>query len=224
MRFLIREFDQTRDLVDAVVATVLEADLSHGVALTGGRVGTDVSLALVDALTSTSAGAALTDLRLPIRLWFSDERFLAQGDTQRNDTAVRERIAHHANVHLESALGPDKCSSATASAADYQARLTHIGVPQVAVVSVGPDGHVASVFPGHRLMNENSAGVKAVTDSPKPPPERITWTLPLLQQVERLLVLAAGDEKRETVERMLAGDSTIPATALLGPQTTLFIA
>ena len=226
----LRRFERADDLVSAVVDEVLTSDLSHGVALTGGRIGTQVSLAMVDALAaargdSVSGGAAATG---PVRLWFSDERFLPLGDADRNDTPVLARVGSDAAtadvLDVMSVLGPDGAATASGAAADYQARLASLGLPAVAVLSIGPDGHVASVFPGHALMSDEGCAVRAVHDSPKPPPVRVTWTLPLIASVSQVLLLAAGEDKREAVERVLAGDVSLPATRLLSAGATLFVA
>jgi len=222
MTVAIREFATADDLVAAVVDTVLHSDLSHGVALTGGRVGTRVSLALLDAIKATAhsreAGVEAT------HFWFSDERYLPHGDSQRNDTALLTHAHESSVVTIESVLGPRDASTIDMAALDYQTRLHAVGMPKVAVVSIGPDGHVASIFPGHALHRATDASVRAITDSPKPPPVRVTWTLPLLHQCETLLLLAAGDDKREIVQRVLAGDASLPATDLIGNSATLFIA
>ena len=127
-------------------------------------------------------------------------------------------------LDVMSVLGPDGAATASAAAADYQARLSSLGLPAVAVLSIGPDGHVASVFPGHELMSDEGCAVRAVHDSPKPPPVRVTWTLPLLASIPQVLLLAAGEDKREAVERVLAGDVSLPATRLLNAGATLFVA
>lgn len=226
----VRRFAGTSDLVSAAIDEVLRSDLSRGVALTGGRVGTEVSLALIAALESTRAAHSGTggSWTGPVRLWFSDERFLQLGDPDRNDTPVLARTASAPEsaraVTVESVLGPEASPSADAAARDYEQRLRAVGVPQVAIVSIGPDGHVASVFPHHALLRETAAGVRSISDSPKPPPTRVTWTVPLLMQCPRLLLLAAGADKDDAVQAVLAGDESLPATRLLGPNASLFIA
>lgn len=222
MTFVVREFATADDLVAAVVETVLNCDLSHGVALTGGRVGTRVSLALMDALEA--AAQARHPGAEPTRFWFTDERYLPLGDPERNDTAVRNRTHNPAVVKVESVVGAKESGDIEKAALDYHARLHGAGVPKVAVVSIGPDGHVASIFPSHPLHKNSDAAVCAIVDSPKPPPMRVTWTLPLIRQCPTLLLLAAGTDKKEIVQRVLAGDESLPATGLIGNSATLFIA
>jgi len=92
------------------------------------------------------------------------------------------------------------------------------GALDVALLGMGEDGHVASLFPGHRLLE--AAGVVAhLEDSPKPPPARVTMTLTVLQRPEtKRLVLAAGAGKRDALKKLLSKDQALPAT-LLGELT-----
>ena len=107
-----------------------------------------------------------------------------------------------------------------AAAAAYAAELTSVlGSPvrlDFVLLGVGPDGHVASLFPTHDLLMEQQQLVAAILDSPKPPPRRLTLTLPALADAERVVVVAFGDEKadvlREAIER---DDSPLPLAQLL---------
>ena len=82
----------------------------------------------------------------------------------------------------------------------------------VALLGLGEDGHIASLFPGRPV----SAGTVAyVTDSPKPPAARMTLTLEMLQRAELCVLLATGEGKRAALRRLLAGDPQLPGSALL---------
>jgi 6-phosphogluconolactonase len=81
---------------------------------------------------------------------------------------------------------------------------------------MGPDGHTCSLFPGHPLLLEQHALVSPIEDSPKPPPRRITLTLPALAAARSVLFVAAGAAKAELLRRVLANDSSLPA-ALVKP-------
>ncbi|PWA72805.1 6-phosphogluconolactonase 1 [Artemisia annua] len=65
------------------------------------------------------------------------------------------------------------------------------------LLGLGPDGHVASLFPNHPILEEKNEWVTYITNSPKPPPERITFTLPVINSAENVLVVATGGEKAE---------------------------
>jgi 6-phosphogluconolactonase len=85
----------------------------------------------------------------------------------------------------------------------------------VLLLGMGEDGHIASLFPGHQLVGSSQL-VGSLFDSPKPPAERVTLTLPILRTAGTVIILAAGNGKREAIERLVAGDSKLPATELRG--------
>ena len=196
---------------DAVVARVIALvnALPEGsnVAVTGGRVGQRINAAIVN------------QSRIALNLWFSDERFLPSSDPGRNDFALPST----ATISVHSAQGPERAASAAESALDYETRvlaaIAERGLP-LAVLSVGDDGHVASLFPGSPVLAEAHAGAVAILNSPKPPPQRVTWTLPLINTAEHVLVIAAGSEKSEISARVLGGDVTLPAALVHGRQQT----
>lgn len=84
-----------------------------------------------------------------------------------------------------------------------------LGGIDVALLGVGPDGHIASLFPGHPALQATGVAV-AVPDGPKPPPQRISLTLPVLEDVDHAVLVALGDEKASVLRRALAGDDSIP--------------
>lgn len=167
-----------------------------------------------------------------VHVWFSDERFVPSGHQERNDGAVL-RVASGlglpvANVH--SVPGPEGGSLDSAAAA-YAADLAAWAPPgaaiaapvfAVSVLGVGPDGHVASLFP-HCAVDESATAV-AVDNSPKPPPQRVSFTRSVLRHCDQLWFLAVGAAKADAVRRALAGDdpSRTPAAGLAGQHATLW--
>ena len=67
------------------------------------------------------------------------------------------------------------------------------------LLGMGPDGHVASLYPNHSVLGENDEWVTFITDSPKPPPERITFTLPVINSASHVAVVATGVSKAEAL-------------------------
>ena len=86
----------------------------------------------------------------------------------------------------------------------------------LAFLGVGPDGHVASLFPGHPELEETSRWVVGIEDSPKPPPRRLTMTLPLLAAVDLAVLVAFGAEKAAVVaEAVEVPESSLPLARAL---------
>ncbi|HWG00330.1 MAG TPA: 6-phosphogluconolactonase, partial [Trebonia sp.] len=100
------------------------------------------------------------------------------------------------------------------------------GVPafDILMLGIGPEGHVASIFPEMPAVSDNRP-VVAVRDSPKPPPVRISLTFPSIQAAREVWILAAGGEKADAVARALTGATPdqVPAAGARGRQRTLFL-
>ena len=95
----------------------------------------------------------------------------------------------------------------------------------VLMLGIGPEGHVASLFPGRPELGDTRP-VVAVRDSPKPPPTRLSLTLPSIQAAREVWILAAGEEKADAVALALTGDGPegpVPAAGARGRQRTLFL-
>ncbi len=202
-------------VVEAVVDALLQRHPLSSIALTGGRVGTRITTELISRWPTER----------PLRVWFSDERFLPIGDDERNDSAAVDALQERADnlIEIESALGPDSARTVADSATDYAERIDRLGLADAAVVSIGPDGHVASLFPGHSVLADTRSTVVAITDSPKPPASRITWTLPLLLACPTVILVAVGADKRDAIARVLDGDGNLPATKLAMAGARLYV-
>ncbi|EXJ88605.1 6-phosphogluconolactonase [Capronia coronata CBS 617.96] len=74
------------------------------------------------------------------------------------------------------------------------------------LLGCGPDGHTCSLFPGHELLREADAWVAAIEDSPKPPPRRITLTLPVVTHAHKIAFVATGGGKKEILKKILEAD------------------
>ena len=121
----------------------------------------------------------------------------------------------------------DDAPDVSAGAASYAATLRQHGAGQfdVLMLGIGPDGHVASLFPGREQLEVTDAIAVGVLDSPKPPPERISLTFPALNRAESVWFVASGDGKADAVAAALAADGSItdtPARGVSGQDETIW--
>jgi 6-phosphogluconolactonase len=144
-----------------------------------------------------------------VHFWYGDERCVPFDDPESNHGQVKDRLkARGAVWHpMPATLGP------TEGAIEYGRELGDT-VLDVCHLGMGPDGHTASLFPDHPLLDAH--GVAAgISDSPKPPPERITLTLPKINGSRRIVLLVTGEGKSEALARVMASpDRHYPASLL----------
>lgn len=197
--------------------------------LTGGGIGTKVMAAI-----AASPARDAVDWRR-VDFWWGDERFVATGDPDRNETGARSALldqigADPARVHvMHGPDGPDG-DDPDAAAARYAAELAAAGgnaaVPafDVLMLGIGPEGHVASIFPDAPAAHAPGT-VVAVRNSPKPPPTRLSLTFAALQAAREVWILASGGEKAGAVAESLSGVSQdkLPAAGARGRERTLYL-
>jgi 6-phosphogluconolactonase len=205
-----------------LVAKIVDAQAERGTAsvvLTGGRIAKKVLETVKDAPAAAAIDWAHVDL------WWGDERFLPAGDAERNETQARAALLDAlpldpARVH---AMPADEGQGPEAAAARYAAELGDPLPPfDVLMLGVGEDGHVASLFPEHPVLNETGT-TAAVHNSPKPPPNRVTLTMPTIQTADEVWLIAAGPDKTTSVGAALNGDKTKPAAHATGVSRTYWL-
>ncbi|MFD9220817.1 6-phosphogluconolactonase [Streptomyces sp. NPDC060064] len=219
-----------------LITKIVDAQSARGsasVVLTGGRNGN----ALLAALDSSPARDAIDWPRLD--LWWGDERFLPEGDPERNVTQAREALLDRVSldpsrVHAMPASDGEYGNDADAAAAAYAAELAAAAGPEdhgpvptfdVLMLGVGPDTHVASLFPELPAVRETERTVVAVHGAPKPPPTRISLTLPAIRAAREVWLLAAGEDKAKAARIALsgAGEVQAPAAGAYGRSRTLWL-
>lgn len=188
---------------------------SASVALTGGGIGIDVLRELRDS----PARDAIDFTRLDV--YWGDERFVPAGDAERNEAQARAALLDHVPVD------PDRVFAIPASdgvhgdspeaAADAYARTLAAHSPDgapspafdVTLLGLGPEGHTASLFPGTRYAREREQSVLAVHESPKPPPTRVSLSLPAIRRSREVWVIAAGEAKADALGLAFAGADAV---------------
>ena len=146
-------------------------------------------------------------------LWWGDERCVPPDDERSNFRLAREKLLDKVAVQPREVHRIRGEAGAEAAAAEYDGELEGASLDLV-LLGIGPDGHTASLFPGHALLDAG-VHVAGISDSPKPPPERITLTLPTLNASHHLMLLVTGADKAEALARVLAGpDRGTPASLL----------
>ncbi|HEX4823012.1 MAG TPA: 6-phosphogluconolactonase [Candidatus Polarisedimenticolaceae bacterium] len=165
-----------------------------------------------------------------VDVFWIDERAVPQDDPESNAGAamtafIRRVPLRTERVHVMPAASPDLA----AAAEEYERTMRRVlgGTPAFDLVflGMGPDGHVASLFPGHPLLEESRRWVAAVTDSPKPPPARLTVTMPVLQSARETVLFVTGTEKGTKLAGALRHpENGLPvARALDGPGTATIL-
>ena len=155
-------------------------------------------------------------------VFWVDERCVPLTDPLSNYRRLREQLLDRVAIPAEQVHPVDTALDPETAARAYQADLvrTFRSAPDewprfdVILLGLGEDGHTASLFPGHALLRETRRRVAPVFDSPKPPPERITLTLPVLNQARHVTFITAGAGKAAALARVWGPDNapkTLPA-------------
>lgn len=215
------------DIEATIVAAVRERGECHLV-LTGGTVG-------IALLRHVGLESSLVDWS-DVHIWWGDERFVEAGSPDRNEgqatDALLSRIDIPAkNIHRMPSATPGV--TVDVAAAQYSGALAEFfgaDYPQfdLTLLGVGPDAHVASLFPGLDGIDDIAHTVIGVHDSPKPPPLRVTLTLPSINASRRVWVVASGDDKAEAIRLGLnsplddAAKRLAPVSAVRGGEGTAF--
>ena len=172
-----------------------------------------------------------------VHLFWGDDRFVPGDDDERNEKQAREALLDHIdipedNVHpMPASDGPlgDDLDGAARWYEDLLAGLAEPGSPapdfDVHLLGMGGEGHVNSLFPHTPAVAETDRMVVGVADSPKPPPRRITLTLPAVRRSREVWLVVAGAAKADAVAAALDGaiPADVPAAGAVGRTATVWL-
>ncbi|MCV7065472.1 6-phosphogluconolactonase [Mycolicibacterium houstonense] len=234
MSTVIERYADTDALVaaagDRLVAAINSAIATRGqatIVLTGG--GTGIGL-----LKRVGERSGEIDWA-KVHVYWGDERFVPQGDDERNDKQAREALLDHVgisdvNVHAMAASDGEFGDDLDAAAAGYaQVLAANFDAPgpefDVHLLGMGGEGHINSLFPDTPAVRETSRMVMGVPDSPKPPPRRITLTLPAVRNSREVWLVVSGEAKADAVAAAIGGADPvdIPAAGAIGRERTVWL-
>lgn len=219
-----------------MVVRLVDVQNTRGIAsivLTGGGTGT----AMLEQMRRSPAMDAVDWSR--VDFYWGDERFLAPGHPDRNETQARAALLDHvgvdpARVHPMAADDGRFAGNPEAAAEDYAELLARQASPEdhgpvpgfdVCLLGMGEEGHVASVFPSSPAVYETEQAVVAVRNCPKPPPTRVSLTLPAIRHSAEVWLLPTGAGKAAAVAMALGGTGEVqlPAAGARGRMRTLWL-
>lgn len=213
--------DTAADRFIDLVSTAIEQRGRASVALTGGSNG-------IGILASIAAKNPDIDWS-KVELWWGDERFVAADDPDRNEGQARAALLDRipldpAKVHPMAASDGAFGDDIHAAAAAYARQVADAGPFDLHLLGMGGEGHINSLFPHTAATAETTEPVVAVEDSPKPPPRRITLTLPVVNRSRQVWFLVAGADKAEAVAAGQSGASAAdwPCAGASGTERTIW--
>jgi 6-phosphogluconolactonase len=203
------------------------------IVLTGGGTG----IAVLEQLRASVARDAVDWGK--VEFYWGDERFVPPDDPERNEKQAREALLDHVPVDPAKVfpMGADTGSGpagAEAAAAAYAEILRQAARPEdhgpvpsfdVLMLGMGGEGHTASVFPHSPAVYETERTVVAVHGCPKPPPTRVSLTLPAIRRAAEVWIMTTGESKAAAVAMALggAGEVAIPVAGAQGRRRTRWL-
>jgi len=235
MSKIVEIFPDSETLVEAGSGRLVDA--IHAAVAARGR-------ALI-VLTGSGNGIALLRYLKPprqidwskVHLFWGDERYVPEDNDERNDKQARAALLDYidipsSQVHPMPASDGEFGTDVAAAALAYEQLLAanaESGNPapnfDVHLLGVGPEGHINSVFPDTPAVRETARMVVEVEDSPKPPPQRITFTMPAVQRSREVLLLVSGAAKADAVAAAINGTDpvAVPAAGAIGRENTVWL-
>ncbi len=192
-------------IFEVLTSTLAEKPLAH-ISLTGGSMG-------IAVLAELARHPRLSEVDFSkVHFWWSDERFVAAGHEDRNEQQAKDALLSQLdipakNLHIMGSTDTFETPEAAAQAyaaelAEYAEKDDAAPVFDLTLLGMGPDGHIASLFPHREEIHLREGVALAIHDSPKPPPTRVSLTLPVIRASQRIWFLIAGSDKAEATARL----------------------
>jgi 6-phosphogluconolactonase len=207
----------TEEVVVQTLVTIEKGLTLNGkfhLVLTGGTLGVQIAQALVDEFNADLDGFK------GLHIWWSDERFVPADSEDRNAAPLHGTV-RNPHIVIHEGLASDVATDIDEAVQNYTNALDGVEI-DLNILGLGPDGHVASLFPG-RADVDDVRKVFAITDSPKPPPARISFTMSMINSSQEVWIVAAGEGKADAVTKIIEGDVSIPASYVRGASHTRLI-
>jgi len=155
------------------------------------------------------------------KFFFCDERLVSFSDPESTFGLYRSVVVPKIpDLSLNQFVTIDPSLKTSNSAYDYLSKMKQIfsrkdemQLPRfdLLFLGMGPDGHTCSLFPNHPLLNEDKRWIAFIGDSPKPPPNRITMTLPVLNNAKCCVFFVTGAAKAQVIKEIIVDNKTLPA-------------
>ena len=236
---------------DKVLQVAREAIKTHGkfvVAFSGGSLPKIIAPWLIAAAVKECGGGQKEQLKAFWSKWhvfFADERYVAPDHPDSNYYACKEALFDRAEVFVPPAQidridmklslqeNAKKAEESLRGACGFPAGQSDaMPVLDLILLGMGPDGHTASLFPSHALLGETKSAITFIQDSPKPPPQRVTMTMPVLCSARHVCFVTAGESKAGAVEDIFKDggggggggrQQGLPAGRVVGSDVTWYI-
>ncbi len=208
--------DQVLDMLTSVLISADPMKLHH-IVLTGGVAGLSINSKLAEVARKIPEVTWANT-----HFWWGDERFVESDSHDRNDRGIQASLGDfyvEGNIHRMAAI--EHVLTAVDAADDYARELVDFGSAGTpprftfVILGVGPDGHIASLFPSSPQLNSSSIALP-VFDSPKPPPIRVTLSYLTLNNSLCTALLLAGESKREALTAILESQGQVELTPARG--------
>lgn len=165
--------------------------------------------------------SAAKDLQLDwgrVKFIFCDERMVPENDPESTFGVYKEKLIGKISgieesnfVRVDTGLEVDKAAEKYAQDIGDLNKGSPIPKFDILLLGMGPDGHTCSLFPGHPLLEEKTLLVAPISDSPKPPPQRVTLTYPVLNNSAVCIFVSTGEGKKEILEKIIKLKEDYPA-------------